>query len=108
MDKKNSYLFIKDLFLLKERKEKEIIITLIRFPSFICDAADNRKPFLVIQYLQNLSKEFQSFYQSIPILQNDNIELSKQRVALVWAVKKVLNIGLTLCGIDSPNFMNKS
>lgn len=106
LEENDNVLFIRSPFLLEEKKEKNIIINLVRFSQVIFESADQKKPFLIIHYLQALSKEFQSYYQSYSILQNNDKGLSKQRLALVNAVKKTLSEGLVLCGIDPLEFMN--
>lgn len=104
--KKNSdSLFIENNLVLIEKKEKEILRYLISFSQIIFESAEEKKPFLVVQYLQNLSKKFQSYYQSHIILQKKSYELSKQRVILVKAVKNTIKKGLEICGISAPNFM---
>ncbi|WNE41357.1 MAG: Arginine--tRNA ligase [Mycoplasmataceae bacterium] len=107
MKQKDDNLLINDFIILNELKEREILNNLIRFSQVVINSAEEKKPFLIIQYLQSLSKDFQSYYQSYAILQNNNYELSKQRVILVKAVKMTLSKGLELCGISAPDFMEK-
>ena len=104
----NDDFIINEMFLLNEKKEKDILNNLIIFRQVVIDAANEKKPFSIIHYLQKLSSDFQSYYQSCQILQSENYELSKQRVILVKAVKEVLNKGLQLCGISAPDFMDNS
>lgn len=91
--------------LLVEQKEQEILKLLVRFSQVLLEAAEEKKPFLVIHYLQSLSKEFQSYYQLHKVLQEDFYELSKQRVAIVRAVKKTIQKGLEICGVEAPASM---
>jgi arginyl-tRNA synthetase len=104
-EKNNDSLFIENDVLLTEKKEKDILKYLICFSQVIFESAEEKKPFLIIHYLQNLSKKFQSYYQSHVILQKKNYDLSKQRVVLVKAVKNTIKKGLEICGISAPNFM---
>jgi arginyl-tRNA synthetase len=108
MSKVNDQFLINDSFLLNEKKEREILNNLIIFPMVVLNAANEKKPFNIIHYLQSLSKDFQSYYQSYQILQIDNYELSKERVILVKAVKEVLKKGLDLMGISAPDFMENN
>lgn len=96
---------ITDELRVTEQQEQEILKLLVRFSQVLLEAAEEKKPFLLIHYLQDLSKEFQSYYQLHKVLQKELYELSKQRVAIVRAVKKTIQKGLEICGVDAPELM---
>src|SRR5690606_20190352 len=52
-------------------KEKELLKQLAQFPDVIQDAAKNHSPALVANYVYELVKEYNSFYQAVQILGAD-------------------------------------
>src|SRR5690606_19827775 len=53
-------------------KEKELIKIIQQYPETIQLAAENYSPALIANYTYDLVKEFNSFYQNVPILATDN------------------------------------
>ncbi len=53
-------------------KEKELIKIIQQFPDTIQLAAENYSPALIANYIYDLVKEFNSFYQNMPILATDD------------------------------------
>jgi len=86
-------------------KEKEMIKQLQLFPDIIQLAATNFSPALLANYVYDLVKEFNSFYQQVSILGEDD-ELKKiLRVQLSSKVSEVISSGFKLLGISVPNRM---
>ncbi len=94
---------IKDVTL--EAEEKEILKHLSLFPSIIEEAATNYSPALIANYLFELVKLFNSFYQSVSILNEENDELRNMRLVLSSNVGKVINLGMGLLGVQVPSKM---
>jgi arginyl-tRNA synthetase len=93
-----------DYSLLFLPQETELIMLLSKFPGIIEEAANNYKPSLITNYLLDLTKLFNRFYDSINVL-NTEPKLRDSRLALILAVKQVLSNGLFLLGIDAPKEM---
>src|SRR5690554_3833573 len=53
-------------------KEKELLKILQQYPEAIQLASENHSPAIIANYTYDLVKEFNSFYQSVPILATDN------------------------------------
>lgn len=85
-----------------ELKEKEVIKQLQQFPSVIQQAAKNYSPALVCNYVYDLVKEFNSFYQNISILGADTDTQIGLRVALASEVAEVIKKAMGLLGIQVP------
>lgn len=86
-------------------KEKELIKIVQQFPETIQQAAENFSPALIANYTYDLVKEFNSFYQNVPILATDN-EIEKAfRVKLSKAVAEVIKTAFALLGIEVPERM---
>lgn len=86
-------------------KEKELIKILQQFPETIQLAAENYSPALIANYTYDLVKEFNSFYQNVPILATDNAAEKAFRVKLSTAVAEVIKSGFALLGIQVPERM---
>lgn len=85
--------------LLKTRKELQLLITIDNFSEIINIAAKNRAPQLITEYIQNLAKQFHSYYSHTQILDENNRELSEYRLGLVKAVLQVLTNAFNLIGL---------
>ncbi len=88
-----------------EPKEKELLKMLKMYPETIQLAAANYSPALIANYTYDLVKEFNSFYQQIPILGADTEDLVVFRVALSKKTAEVIASAFRLLGIDVPEQM---
>ncbi len=86
-------------------KEKELIKQIQLFPSTIQLAAENYSPALVANYVYDLVKEFNSFYQQVSILGEDNFEKKVFRIQLSNRVATIIQAGFKLLGIEVPERM---
>lgn len=86
-------------------KEKELLKQLELFPEVIQNAAQNRSPALVANYTYDLVREYNSFYQSVSILGEDNLNYKIFRVQLSKKVSEVIKSAFELLGIEVPERM---
>ncbi|WP_158961033.1 arginine--tRNA ligase [Myroides fluvii] len=86
-------------------KEKEIIKLLEDFPEVIQNAARSHSPALLANYVYDLVKEYNSFYQSVSILGEEDLTLKTFRVQLSQKVGLVIQDAFSLLGIAVPNRM---
>ena len=93
-----------DLRCLTESAEKELLVSLSRYPEVIHLAAVNRAPTHVAQFLRTLAAGFHSYYNAHRVLVSDD-SLRNARVALARGVQQVLRNGLTLLGVSAPESM---
>lgn len=86
-------------------KELNVIKLLQLFPETIQQAAKNHSPAIICNYTYDLVKEYNSFYQSSPILgaQENNIKIF--RTQLSAKVAEVIKTGFELLGIAMPERM---
>ena len=82
-----------------EEKEKELIKQIDLFPSVIRGAASSHNPGLVANYVYDLVKSFNSFYQSLPILKSAFEDKKTFRVELSKLVGITIKNALSLLGI---------
>ena len=84
----------------------QVIKKLHEYPQVIKDAGDNKSPALVANYIYELVKEFNHFYQNSPsILKEENELLKSFRVALCETSGKTIKSGMSLLGIKVPERM---
>lgn len=86
-------------------KEKELIKQVQLFPEVIQDAAKNHSPALVANYTYDLVKEFNSFYQNVSILGEENQDKKVFRVQLSNSVANTIKNAFSLLGIEVPERM---
>ncbi|HSP12244.1 MAG TPA: arginine--tRNA ligase [Salegentibacter sp.] len=86
-------------------KEKELLKQLQLYPETIQLAAENHSPALIANYVYDLVKEFNSFYQNVIILGADDLSQKIFRVQLSKSVANVIKSGFALLGIQVPERM---
>jgi arginyl-tRNA synthetase len=86
-------------------KEKELIKVLESYPELIQHAAQSFSPALVANYTYELVKEYNSFYQTVPILPETDEQLKKFRVQLSRKVGDTIKSAFSLLGIEVPERM---
>jgi arginyl-tRNA synthetase len=86
-------------------KEKELLKLLETYPEIIQNAAQQHSPALVANYTYELVKEYNSFYQSVPILPEQDLDLKKFRVQLSQKVGDTIKSAFSLLGIEVPERM---
>ncbi len=91
--------------LLTNSKEVDLMKYLNEFPMMIADAASALQPHRVCNYIQKLATLFHSFYVECKVLDEANPEMTKQRLALVAAVRITLKNALELIGVSAPERM---
>ena len=86
-------------------KEKELIKQLALFPEVIQNAAHNHSPALVANYAYDLVREYNSFYQAVSILGEENQQKKIFRVQLSKKVAHTIAAAFRLLGINVPERM---
>ncbi|WP_457609822.1 arginine--tRNA ligase [Lutibacter sp.] len=86
-------------------KERSLIKQLLLFPEIIQLAAKNHSPALIANYTYDLVKEYNSFYQSVPILGCKNENEKIIRTQLSSKVAETIKSAFKLLGINVPERM---
>ncbi|MFT7898665.1 arginine--tRNA ligase [Tenacibaculum ascidiaceicola] len=86
-------------------KEKELIKQLEQYPEVIQQAASNYSPAVIANYTYDLVKEFNSFYQNVSILGEENQDKKVFRVQLSKKVADTIKSAFKLLGIQVPERM---
>lgn len=85
--------------------EKNLINQMHFLKQTIIYALNNYEPQKITNYVYNLCKMFHSYYEQVKIVDNSNIELTKQRLGLVKSFKIVLSNALKLINISAKSEM---
>ena len=88
-----------------ETKEKEVIQHLIDYPEVVQLAASQYSPAIIANYLYDLVKLFNSFYQNISILGESEQSQQHFRLALTKQVGDLIKQSCDLLGIEIPERM---
>ena len=86
-------------------KERELIKQLGRYPEVVILAGTQYSPAIIANYLFDLVKSYNTFYQNVTVLGSDNDELKNFRVALSQKVAEVISNAASLLGIQVPDSM---
>ncbi|UYW01375.1 arginine--tRNA ligase [Flavobacterium agricola] len=86
-------------------KEKELIKVMELFPNVIQDAAKNHSPALLANYIYDLVREYNSFYQTVSILGEEDEVKKVFRVQISKKVGEIIKLAFGLLGIQVPNRM---
>jgi arginyl-tRNA synthetase len=86
-------------------KEKELIKQIELYPEVIQNASQHHSPALIANYTYDLVKEYNSFYQSVSILGEENTTKKIFRVQLSKKVGDTIKSAFSLLGIEVPERM---
>lgn len=86
-------------------KEKELLKLMSEFPEVIQDAARSYSPALIANYIYDLVREYNSFYQTVSILGEEDQTLKVFRVQLSHKVGEIIKDAFALLGIAVPERM---
>jgi arginyl-tRNA synthetase len=86
-------------------KERELIKQIQLFPEVVQNAASNHSPALIANYSYDLVKEYNSFYQTVPILGCENLDEKIFRTQLSNKVAEIIKSAFKLLGIEVPERM---
>jgi arginyl-tRNA synthetase len=84
--------------------ERDLITRLSKYPEVLTNAAVNYEPHLLANYLRDLANDFHAFYNANKMLIEES-DLRNARVTLSEATRQVINNGLSLLGVSSPEQM---
>ena len=89
---------------IEAEQERALALALLGFDSAVADTLERYSPHRLCTYLYDLSTAFSAFYEHCPVLKAEG-EVRESRLVLCDLVARVLNTGLGLLGIESPEQM---
>jgi len=97
--------FLEKHDVLLDIREKEIIKQIMIYPDVLNSAAKQYSPAIIANYLYELVRLFNSFYQNINILNEPNKEAKSIRLSISRSVSRNISSASSLLGIDLPEKM---
>lgn len=85
--------------------ERDVIRVLSAFETRLKEAAREYSPAVMANYAYDLAKEYNQFYQSIPIFNETDPAKLKLRISLSMAVANAIKRSMSLLGIQVPEKM---
>ena len=86
--------------LFTQQEEKQLFFIIARFNEFSLQAATQCRPSILANYLYDVAKSFNRFYESCSIKDSTG-DIQQTRIALVFMTKKAIENGLQLLGIPA-------
>ncbi|WP_294315839.1 arginine--tRNA ligase [uncultured Chryseobacterium sp.] len=86
-------------------QEKELVMLLANYKPTVAKAAELLSPALIANYLYDLVKAYNSFYQSNPVLKVEDENVKQIRLNLSDLTAKTIKKSLSLLGIKTVNRM---
>ena len=84
------------------KEEIEILREIYKFPEIVREAGEKFSPNLICNFVFDLAKKYNFFYDSYPIIGAEDKEIKKFRLALTKSVAQVIKNSLSLLGIQTP------
>lgn len=86
-------------------KEKLLLVNIHNWPAVLEQAAINRSPAMIANYIYDLAKDFNQFYQECSILKEEDAKRREFRLQLADMTAKLLRNASGLLGISMPEKM---
>ena len=90
---------------LAKPSEMALLKFLANFPNVVNDAAKERAPYKITNYIHDLAGLIHEFYTECRVIDRDNIDVSSSRLALCKASEQVMKNALNLIGVNAPEHM---
>ena len=90
---------------LTQPAEVGLLKQLYRFPEVVTECAASLEPHPLAYYASDVAKSVHRFYKEVPVLAAADGELTRSRLQLVLAARKVLGKTLDLLGVSKPDVM---
>ena len=90
---------------LEKQSEMALLKHIANFPNVVNDAAKERAPYKITNYIHDLAGLIHEFYTECRVIDRDNMEVSSSRLALCKASEQVMKNALNLIGVSAPERM---
>ncbi|WP_096156321.1 MULTISPECIES: arginine--tRNA ligase [Bacillus] len=90
---------------IQSEKEIDLLKKLGEYPQVVSEAAIKRIPHRMTNYIFELASTLHSFYNAEKVLDSENVDRTKARLALMKATQITIQDALKLIGVSSPEKM---
>jgi arginyl-tRNA synthetase len=88
-----------------KKEEIDILREIYKFPEIVQEAAEKFSPNLICNFIFDLAKKYNLFYDLYPILKAEDEEIKNFRLILTKSVAQIIKNSLSLLGIQTPEKM---
>lgn len=86
-------------------KERTLLKLINEYPEVVSEAGKEYSPALIANFVYELAKDYNQFYQEVPILKEEDQDLMLFRLTLSKMTGTVIQSAMKLMGIDVPEKM---
>ena len=90
---------------LEKGAEMALLKHLASYPNVVLDAAKDRAPYKITNYIHELAELVHAFYGECRVIDREQIDVSGSRLALCKASQQVIKNALNLVGVSAPEHM---
>lgn len=94
--------------IINNEDERNLALKLAQIENIVFRAHNDKEPSIIADYAYTLAQTFSSFYNTCPIMNAKDEQLTKSRLSLAYLVKEALTLMLFLLGIEAPEIMLKA
>lgn len=87
------------------KREVDLIFKITEYKKALREAAKEYSPAIMAQYVYDLAKDYNGFYQEVPIFNEENKDKLAFRIALSALTAKLIKESMNLLGIEVPERM---
>jgi arginyl-tRNA synthetase len=88
-----------------KKEEIDILREIYKFPEVVQEAAEKFSPNLICNFVFDLAKSYNLFYDLYPILKSEDEKIKNFRLILTKSVAQIIKNSLYLLGISVPQRM---
>jgi arginyl-tRNA synthetase len=85
--------------------ERDILKLLYSYPSIVQEAGASYSPALVANYVYDLAREYNQFYQEVPVLREPDQQVRLFRLIMSEFTGRIIKRAMRLLGIEVPERM---
>ena len=90
---------------LQANSESALLKHIALFVDVVEDAAKERAPYKITNYIHELAELVHAFYTECRVIDKEHLDVSSSRLALCYASKQVMKNALSLVGVSAPTHM---
>jgi arginyl-tRNA synthetase len=85
--------------------ERQVVFVISRYEEKVREAASAYSPAIIANYVYELAREYNQFYQSVPVLGENRAALRQFRLVMSEVTARIIRHGMDLLGISVPERM---
>ena len=90
---------------LSDKAETKVVLDLLQYSESLVRATEEFKPNHIANFLYNLAQNFNTFYNALPVLKEEDESLKKSRLLIIGSVITVMEDAFKLLGLEVPEKM---